>query len=87
MSKEEYELVSCLSAFCSFLGVAEKCVIFWSIGEEKSRIINHGRFFFPCEFPLGFQSSSLFLFSPERAHGELSGPCTHKSHESKTRSS
>jgi len=29
-----YELFSCLAAFCSFLGVAEKCVIFWSTGEE-----------------------------------------------------
>lgn len=87
MSKEEYELVSCFSAFCSFLGVAEKRVIFWSIGEEKSRMINYGRLFFPCDFPLGFQSSLLFLFSPERAHGQLLGSCTHKSHESKTHAS
>lgn len=84
MSKEEYELVSCLAAFCSFLEVAEKCMIFWSTGEDKSRMNNHGRFFFPCDFTSGFQSSSLFLFSPERAHRELSGSYTYKSHESKS---
>lgn len=84
MSKEEYELVSCLPAFCSLLGVAEKCMIFWSTCEDKSRMNNHGRFFFPHDFTSGFQSLSLFLFSPERAHGEPSGSCSHKSHASKT---
>lgn len=80
-----YELVFCLAAFCSFLGVAEKCVIFWSAGGEKSGMINHGRFFFPRDLTLEFQSfSSLALFPPERTHGELSGSWTHKSHESKT---
>lgn len=62
MSKEEYELLSCWAAFCSFLGVAEKCMIFWSTGEDKSGMNNRGRFFFPHDFTSGFQSIVIVPF-------------------------